>query len=153
MAKMRLKSYIKSVHGRMGNVIHYNVYGYQYARSYSIPRNPRTEAQQNNRSAFAEAVKLWQELTPCEQSEYNRLAVGKPLSGYNIFISMQMKGMSLKLLKQVHRKQMKVKDISGRCTQADTSVSPPFWFLCGTSVCKKQASTMNNPPGIAAPAA
>lgn len=124
MAKVKFKSYIKSVHGRIGNVIYYNVKGYQYARSYSIPRNPQTENQQNNRTAFAEAVKLWQGLSPKEKSVYNRMAEGKPLSGYNIFISMQMKGINLKLLNKMIKSQRKVRLLSAPYIQADTSVIP-----------------------------
>lgn len=92
MAKIKLKSYIKSVHGRLGNVVYYNVKGYQYARSYSIPLNPRTEAQQKNRSSFADAVHAWQNSADEIKASYNELAEGKPLSGYNLFISMHMKG-------------------------------------------------------------
>jgi len=43
MAKVKFKAPIKSIHGRIGNVIFYNVNGYNYARSWSIPENPRTD--------------------------------------------------------------------------------------------------------------
>ncbi|HQO39782.1 MAG TPA: hypothetical protein PK986_04870, partial [Spirochaetota bacterium] len=52
MAKVILKSYLKSIHGRVGNLIYYNVHGNQYIRSYSVPYNPRTFKQQKNRRAF-----------------------------------------------------------------------------------------------------
>gem|GEM_PF-567055 len=153
MAKIQFKSYIKDVHGRMGNIIYYNVKGNQYARSYSIPRNPCTEIQQKNRSAFAEAVRLWHGLPPRKQKEYNRLAEGRPLSGYNIFISMQMNGVSLKLLMRVHRRQVPVREEPGGYTQEDTSISPPSLFAHGTLNYKKQSRMMKKPPGIAAQAA
>ncbi len=94
MAIIKLKPHIKSLHGRIGNVVYYHVNGYQYARSYAMPRNPRTEAQQRNRTTFAEAVRFWQQLSVPEKSWYNRRAAGMPLSGYNLFISMYLKGLN-----------------------------------------------------------
>jgi hypothetical protein len=95
MAAVKLRSYLKELNGRYGDYIFYNIKGRQYMRSYSIPRNPRTEAQQENRSVFAEAVKLWQTLSAEEKHIYNRLASRKALTGYNLFISMHMKGITL----------------------------------------------------------
>ena len=94
MAKITLASYIKSIHGRIGNIIYYNVKGNQYARCWSMPRNPRTAEQQENRKTFANAVKLWQSMTPGEKDAYNIMAQGKPFSGYNLFISLYMKGLN-----------------------------------------------------------
>jgi len=95
MAKAKLKSYLKKLHGRSGNYIHYNVKGRQYVRSYAVPANPRTDAQQKNRCTFALAVRSWQELSPGHKLIYNRKAIKKSFSGYNLFISMMMKGQSL----------------------------------------------------------
>lgn len=92
MAKVTFDPLIESVNGRLGNVVYCRLRGNFYIRAHCIPRNPRTASQQKNRSAFAEAVKLWRELPPEEKSEYNRIAKGKPLSGYNMFISVRMKG-------------------------------------------------------------
>ncbi len=106
MAKVKFRSPVQSIHGRLGNIIFYNVKGNNYARSWSIPTNPRTEAQQKNRVNFADAVKLWQVLTDSEKAEYNRMAAGKPLSGYNLFISMKMKNISPEVLNISHRGQV-----------------------------------------------
>lgn len=152
MAKVTLKSYIKSIHGRTGNVIYYNVKGHQYARAFSIPRNPRTVAQQRNRATFAEAVKLWQGLSPEEKSYYNLMAEGKPASGYNIFISMQMKGVTLKIIKQAPGVQIKVSLIPGSHLIRTTSVSPSpvlatgrIYIYPGTGGCNP---LFKKPPGI-----
>jgi len=123
MAKVKFKAPIKSIHGRIGNVIFYNVNGYNYARSWSVPENPRTEVQQKNRVNFADAVKLWQGLTDAEKAEYNCVAEGKPLSGYNLFISMKMKNISPEVLKVSQREQVKECYIYTPYTQAVTSVS------------------------------
>jgi len=92
MATVVLETGILSIHGRLGDAVFYNVKGYQYIRSYTIPRNPETEAQQKTRTSFGGAVKLWQKLSEREKSRYNLMAEGKPFSGYNQFISMTLKG-------------------------------------------------------------
>ncbi|NLV66263.1 MAG: hypothetical protein GXY14_01175 [Spirochaetes bacterium] len=94
MAKVILKSYLKSIHGRVGNLIYYNVHGNQYIRSYSVPYNPRTFKQQKNRRAFRDAVMEWQSLAPHTKDTYRTMARGKPISGYNLFISLYMKGLN-----------------------------------------------------------
>ncbi|HOP64805.1 MAG TPA: hypothetical protein PK906_15620 [Spirochaetota bacterium] len=121
MAKVTFRFPVKSVHGRVGNVIYYSVNGHNYARSYSIPENPRTEAQQANRASFAEAVKEWQALPETVKTFYNRMAAGKPLSGYNIFISMKMKNISPLLLSSQMGEECR---IPSSYTQAINSVFP-----------------------------
>jgi hypothetical protein len=71
----------------------YQPKGYTYTckmRFYK-PTNPRTIPQQNWRSKFAFAVANWQALTPKQKKMYNKRAIGKNLSGYNLFISEQLK--------------------------------------------------------------
>lgn len=91
MATVRLNPAFDSVHGKIGKIVHYNRNGIQCARSYAVPRNPDTPAQRENRKTFAEAVKLWQKLTPDEKYRFNRKAVKKRVSGYNLFISLYLK--------------------------------------------------------------
>ena len=122
MAKVTFKSYIKSAHGRLGNVIYYNVKGCQYARSYSIPRNPRTAAQQQNRATFADAVRAWQELPQSGKFMYNKMAMGQKSSGYNIFISMRMKDVTPVMLKMIYRTAGTFRLLSGYTQRATTSV-------------------------------
>jgi len=50
------------------------------------PTNPRTEIQQANRTKMANAVLAWQALTPEQKEVYNKLAQGKQLHGYNLFL-------------------------------------------------------------------
>ncbi len=125
MGKVKFRSPVLSIHGRLGNVIFYNVNGHNYARTYSIPKNPRTEAQQKNRVNFAAAVKLWQGLTDAEKRKYNRMAMGKPLSGYNLFISIKMKNISPEVLKSSQRGEVKECCIYTPYIQAINSVSVP----------------------------
>lgn len=91
VAKIRLASHVKEIHGRTGNYIYYCVKGRQYARAYAKPRNPATGAQQACRTSFAEAVKMWQGLSRAEKEKYNRRSINRPYSGYNLFISMRLK--------------------------------------------------------------
>ena len=91
MATVRLNPAFDSVHGKIGKIVHYNRNGIQCARSYAVPRNPDTPAQRENRKSFAEAVKLWQALSPEEKYRYNRNARKLRISGYNLFISLYLK--------------------------------------------------------------
>lgn len=49
------------------------------------PTNPNTFPQQVQRAKLATAVSVWQGLTEQEKQVYNRNALGKPLSGYQLF--------------------------------------------------------------------
>ncbi len=57
-----------------------------YREPFYITRNPRYESQQAWRGVFADAVAAWQALTSEQKSQYNKNAVGKGLSGYNLFL-------------------------------------------------------------------
>ena len=51
-----------------------------------------TDAQQARREKFAAAVAAWQSLTPEQKKAYNKKAVGKHMSGYNLYLSEYMYG-------------------------------------------------------------
>lgn len=53
---------------------------------FYVPTNPQTEAQQANRQKIADAVSAWQALTDEQKDVYNKKALGKGISGYNLFI-------------------------------------------------------------------
>lgn len=55
--------------------------------AYFVPRDKKTSEQLALRSKFAQAVHAWQELNPFEKNVWNALALKKPMSGYNYFIS------------------------------------------------------------------
>jgi len=50
------------------------------------PTNPQTEAQQANRQKIADAVTAWQALTNEQKAVYNKKAISRRMSGYNLFI-------------------------------------------------------------------
>ena len=87
MAKLILNPLFKYISGRSGNTVFYTWKNIQCARSYVVPRNPDTETQRKNRNIFSEAVKIWQKLPDMQKESWNLQAQGKPLSGYNLFIS------------------------------------------------------------------
>ena len=153
MAKIILNPPIKSLHGRIGNIIYYNVKGYQYARSYTIPRNPRTESQQRNRASFARAVEQWQKMTAHEKSYYNRLAWGKPYSGYNLFISMRKKGITRSILKLINRKMAKPLFPPSTHHKAGTSVIASLQLNYNLPYPPFYVSDPYRPPGISTRAA
>ena len=146
MAKIILPAYIESIHGRAGDTIFYTVAGTQYARAFTQPRNPRTRAQQKNRAAFSEGVKAWQKLSAQEKSLYNRLAHGKPRSGYNLFISMHMKGAGPTEYSPSARQQINVNKLSPSYMLQSTSVYASVPFYSATIYSKEAARGGNSPP-------
>lgn len=91
MAKTTLNPMFTSYTGRMGRIVHYNLFGRQYCRMHVIPKNPRTECQQAVRRTFSEAVHSWRNLSSEEKNEYSRRAKKKRTRGYNLYISEYMK--------------------------------------------------------------
>jgi hypothetical protein len=57
-----------------------------YNEPYYIPKNPRTEEQQNQRAKMTAAVAEWQDLTDEQKSAYNKKAKFLQMSGYNYFL-------------------------------------------------------------------
>jgi hypothetical protein len=153
MAKVALASILESVHGRIGNIIFYNVKGNQYARSYTIPYNPRTEKQQKNRIRFADAVKLWQHLSLEEKSAYNLQAADKPLSGYNLFISMTLNEITLETFTPAETIQSAVKVLPAIYQRANTSVSTGLYIHYTCNNQKLKIKSLKLPPGVTLEAA
>ncbi|PKL16225.1 MAG: hypothetical protein CVV49_17340 [Spirochaetae bacterium HGW-Spirochaetae-5] len=153
MAKVKPASFINSIHGRIGNIIFYNVNGSQYARSYTIPANPRTEEQQNNRMRFADAVKLWQQLSDEEKSVFNTRAEGTPLSGYNLFISVTLKGITQETETSAERIYIAVKLPPAILQRADTSVIAGLYIPLSFNNHQLTVKSLKIPPGEPAKAA
>jgi len=59
----------------------------QVKEKFYVPTNPQTEAQQANRQKMTDGVIAWQALTDQQKAAYNKNAIGKNLSGYNLFLS------------------------------------------------------------------
>jgi hypothetical protein len=91
MAKTKLKSYLASISGKADGLVHYSIGRKTYARKYVIPRNPRSEAQQSNRSLFAEAMAVWKTLGEDDKKQYRKKVMGTSMHGHNLFISRYIK--------------------------------------------------------------
>jgi hypothetical protein len=93
--------------GRIGPVVYVNGRYGQHARTYVIPRNPRTPRQQCCRGAFAAVSSRWRALTPEQRAAWSLAAYSKyakstdgrkvPLNGYNYFVSVGTKRANLNL--------------------------------------------------------
>lgn len=153
MAIAELSSKFNELHGKKGNYIHYYVKGYHYVRSYSIPFNPRSAAQQENRRTFAEAVKSWQKLPAEEQAVYREAARRTSDRGYNLFISMYMKGKTLPVTSPAGRIKMQDTCFHAPFMVQSNSVSIPF-RSGNDPVCLYQPFTRHKTRGLpASPAA
>ncbi len=82
---------IKSIHGRIGNIVFYYSRGKQCVRTHVIPRNPDTEAQRAVRRSFGDAVRTWQSMSTDERSAFTKKARFLNMSGYNLYISKYIK--------------------------------------------------------------
>lgn len=56
-------------------------------RPFHWPKNPRTEAQQANRSKFADGVTQYRALTPEQLAVINKVGQRLGMTGYNYFLS------------------------------------------------------------------
>jgi len=56
-----------------------------YREPYYITKNPRTDLQQANRQKYADSILAWRGLTDEQKNQYNKRAIGKRMSGYNLF--------------------------------------------------------------------
>lgn len=59
-------------------------------QKFYVPANPQTVSQQANRVKFAAGIVAWQALTPAEKVVYNKNAIGKHMTGFNLFLRQYM---------------------------------------------------------------
>lgn len=55
-------------------------------RSFYSPKNPRTVAQQANRTTFADGMTAWAGLTESERTDYNKRAQKYKMHGVNLYL-------------------------------------------------------------------
>jgi hypothetical protein len=80
-----------SMRGSLDRIVFYTCHGQVRARSYAVPRDPKTASQRACRSAFANAVRAWRELSGDEKNCWKTRGKRKRVSGYNAFISAYLK--------------------------------------------------------------
>lgn len=77
--------------GTIGRVITYTKsQKVQIAKGYRPPRYTRTEDQENIRDTYANAVIIWNAMTPAEKKVYDDQVGNRCLTGYNLFIQEYM---------------------------------------------------------------
>lgn len=59
---------------------------------FYTPYNPNSPSQQFWRKKYADGVLAWQGLTPEQKIPYNKKAIGKGMSGYNLFLKECLNG-------------------------------------------------------------
>lgn len=60
--------------------------GIPYAKAYSIPANPRTTAQQENRTRFAFLTEAWKLAPAGVRDAWDAFATGRPFTGQNKYV-------------------------------------------------------------------
>ena len=91
MATAQLNPVLTSISGSVGALVFYKRYGRTIMRAHIIPPNPKTPAQQKNRSRFREAMLSLQGLSADEKIAYNAAARKPGITGHNLYISRYMK--------------------------------------------------------------
>lgn len=82
---------VQGISGKMGNLVFYTRRGRACVRAHVVPRDPRTEKQAACRKAFASLVAAWKAMGEHERKDWNDRARGRNFSGFNAFISSNMK--------------------------------------------------------------
>lgn len=65
--------------------------GQNYIRQWFRPANPQTAGQMYTRGTMANAVTEWQAKTDPQKAEYDVLAQGTGMSGFNLYVQEYMK--------------------------------------------------------------
>ncbi len=135
---------LKSIRGKVGNVVFYVNRGTQCVRTYVIPRNPDTESQRVIRRMFADAVRSWQSMDSEQQYAYTRKARHTGMSGYNLYIS----GYLIRLLKSFNQTSTsepdsKISSFPWSLEPATFNLSPLPDRIHSVSNTKKKANRQN----------
>lgn len=91
MANIQLHPIVQGIEKSIGTLNFYRVNGKTHVRRKVAAGNPRTAAQQKNRTAFHRAVRAWQELTTDEKDLWNTRAQVQHRRGYHLYISEYMR--------------------------------------------------------------
>lgn len=94
---------IAGISGRLGDRVYYLRNNRQCVRSHVTPANPRTERQQQGRARFAGLVARWRSLGPAHKGRWNSRAKRLNMSGYNLFISVNMKKQEVRRVQRPFR--------------------------------------------------
>ena len=118
---------IDSISGKVGDRVYYLYGKKQCMRRYVIPRNPDTAEQRAGRRNFAAAVSSWKNLSSETKKEYDRDALPLRISGYNLYISQFIKGISRTKKVQYH---LEHRDTHQRLEKSLSASSPVLLLHC-----------------------
>jgi len=79
------------ISGKFGDKVYYVRNGKNYCRKLGKINDPKTPAQQNQRSAMKMAVDAWKELDAAGKEQYNERARKENRYGYHLFIEEYMR--------------------------------------------------------------
>lgn len=91
MGMVTFNAGIRAISGRIGNLVFYGRNGGTFVRAHVVPRDPKTVRQLACRKAFASLVAGWRAMDVEERHIWNERARGRNLSGFNAFISANLK--------------------------------------------------------------
>jgi len=91
MANVKMNPVFEGFSKKIGDLVFVQTNGKTYVRKKVIPRQVNSEAQQRIRALFRETVEAWKELSRDTQNNWDEAARGKAMSGYNLFIRVNMK--------------------------------------------------------------
>ena len=91
MAKIKLDALFTELSGRCGGLVYYKVWDKVYARKYIIPHNPKSEAQESQRSLFTEAMTEWKLLSEDVKQQYRKKTRKLRMHAHNLFIQQYIK--------------------------------------------------------------
>ncbi|TAL37043.1 MAG: hypothetical protein EPN93_06345 [Spirochaetes bacterium] len=83
---------IAAFSGSLDRIVFYTCYGQVRARSYAVPRDPKTKKQRARRSSFALAVQEWKALSADQKECWNATGKEENRSGHNAFLSARLRG-------------------------------------------------------------
>lgn len=87
MAKLTAPLLSMGARGQLGKSLVVSKWrGISYARQHVIPANPRTAAQQENRSRFALLREMWKLAPATVIAPWDAFATGRPFTGMNKFV-------------------------------------------------------------------
>lgn len=147
MARAKGSLFSLSAHGALDGSLIYQVQrGRQCVKKYAKPSNPKTESQQENRTALSEAVAAWKALSESERAAFNVSGARYSRAGYNYFISLVLKGeiaIMSAIISPIGSIVAWAKSIPG------TPALPVGWIECNGQTIADEDSPMN---GQATPA-
>jgi len=91
MADVKTNPVFEGFSKQIGDLVFVQTNGKTYVRRKAIPRQVNSEAQQRIRALFRETVGAWKGLNENTKLLWDDAARGKGISGYNLFISVNMK--------------------------------------------------------------